>query len=135
MMNETVVATVTLLIAMGIADAVWLVTMTDRFYRPALPGLLRETPAWAPALGFYLLYAVGVMVLIVSPAIEREYGLAQVAATGALLGLVAYGTYDLTNQATLRGWSSRVTIVDMLWGSGLTAGVSSLAVLAARQIA
>jgi uncharacterized membrane protein len=132
-MGETAVALVAVLALMGVADAVWLTTMTERFYRPALGGLLRETPSWAPAIGFYLLYAGGVMVLVISPALTHEYGLGRVALTAATLGVVAYGTYDLTNQATVRGWSARVTIVDIAWGGALTASVSVLSVILARQ--
>ena len=134
-MNETLVAAITVLVFMGIADAVWLTTMTERFYRPALGSLLRETPSWAPAIGFYLLYAAGVIVLIVSPALEHDYALGRVAFTGAALGVIAYGTYDLTNQATVRGWDARVTVVDIAWGGALTAAAATLAMLAARQFA
>ncbi len=134
-MNETAIATVTVLAAMGVADAVWLTSMTERFYRPALGNLLRETPAWVPAFAFYLLYAVGVIVLVVQPALTHDYDLARVAATGATLGVVAYGTYDLTNQATVAGWSARVTAVDIVWGGVLTGAVSALAVAVARQFA
>ncbi len=134
-MSEITIATATVLITMGIADAVWLVTMTERFYRPALPGLLREAPAWVPAIGFYLLYAAGVVVLVVSPALEHDLGIVHTAATGAILGVVAYGTYDLTNQATVRGWAARVTIVDIAWGGTLTAAVAALSVAVARELA
>ncbi|MQC18665.1 MAG: DUF2177 family protein [Chloroflexi bacterium] len=134
-MGETAIAAITVLAAMGVADAVWLTTMTNRFYRRELPGLLAETPQWAPALGFYLLYAVGTIILVVQPALDQEYSLARVAGTGALLGLVAYGTYDLTNLATVKNWSVRVTVVDMVWGAALTAASAVLAVVAARGLA
>ncbi len=134
-MSEDVVAAITLLGVMGVADAIWLTTMTDRFYRRELPGLLADTPQWVPALGFYVLYAVGTLVLVVMPALDGDDSTARVAGMGALLGLVAYGTYDLTNQATLRGWSARVTVVDMVWGASLTAVAAVAAVLAARELA
>jgi len=132
--DETAIATVTVLVAMGVADAIWLTTMTERFYRPALGSLLRETPAWVPAFAFYVLYALGAVVLVVAPALEHDYTLARTAATGAMLGVVAYGTYDLTNQATVAGWSARVTAVDIAWGGVLTGAVTALAVAAARQL-
>jgi uncharacterized membrane protein len=131
-MNETAVASITVLVVMGIADAAWLVTMTPRFYRRFIPDLLLEQPSIVPAIGFYLLYAVGVMVLVVSPALDAATGLGRVAGTGALLGAAAYGTYDLTNQATLKGWRWPVTVVDITWGASLTALVTTLAVAAAR---
>ena len=134
-MSQDIVATITLLGVMGVANAVWLTTMTDRFYRRELPGLLADKPKWVPALGFYVLYAIGTLVLVVMPALDADDSTARVAGMGALLGLVAYGTYDLTNHATVRGWSARVTIVDMLWGASLTAVAAVAAVLAARELA
>lgn len=131
---DLAVAAATVLIVMGIADAAWLTTMTERFYRPSLPGLLREQPSWAPALGFYLLYAAGTIVLVVAPALDGGHPLGRVAATGALLGAVAYGTYDLTNLATVRGWSTRVTVVDIAWGALLTTVAATAAVALARSV-
>ena len=132
-MPRTAVAVIATLLSMGALDAIWLGTMTSRLYRKQLSGLLLDTPSWAPALAFYLLYAVGVVVLLVRPALEGEWPLGRVVAVGALLGLVAYGTYDLTNQATVRGWSVIVTAVDMAWGASLTAVVATIAVTAARR--
>ncbi len=132
-MGQTATAVVTTLLSMGVLDAIWLSTMTSRLYRREMPALLLETPAWAPAVAFYLLYAVGVVLLVVRPALDGDWTLGRVVGTGALLGLVAYGTYDLTNQATLRGWSTLVTVVDMTWGATLTAIVATIAVAAARR--
>lgn len=97
-------------------DAVWLTTMADRLYRPALGSLMLEKFALGPAAAFYLMYVAGIVGFAVAPA------LAAGSATGALvrgaaLGLVAYATYDLTNQATLRGWSWSVTLADLAWGT------------------
>jgi uncharacterized membrane protein len=132
-MQQTVVAVTATLLSMGILDAIWLTTMTSRLYRQKLSGLLLDTPNWAPALAFYLLYGVGVVVLVVRPALEGDWSLGRAVAIGALLGLVAYGTYDLTNQATVRGWSLVVTAVDMAWGASLTATVAAIAIAAARR--
>lgn len=133
-MNQTTIAIVATLSSMAILDAIWLATMTSRLYRQQLPGLLLDTPSWAPAVAFYVLYAVGVVVLVVLPALERDLPLGRAILYGALLGLVAYGTYDLTNQATLRGWSTLVTVIDMTWGASLTAIVVGIAVAAARRL-
>ncbi|MDA0302095.1 MAG: DUF2177 family protein [Chloroflexi bacterium] len=134
-MSQPVVAVISVLVTMGILDAIWLTTMTARLYRREMPELLLATPMWPPAILFYLLYAVGVLVLVVLPALERDYALLRVAGTGALLGLVAYGTYDLTNHATLRGWSPVVTVVDLAWGTPLSAVVATVAVIIARRFA
>lgn len=101
-------------------DAVWLWTMADLLYRPALGDLMVERFDPLAAAAFYLLYFLGVTFFVVlSP--EKTRQLARTAARGALFGLVAYATYDLTNQATLRGWPWHVTLVDLCWGSFATA--------------
>ena len=90
-------------------DAVWLLTMYERLYRPAIGHLLRDGFAIAPAVAFYALYILGVVVFAVLPG--QASGRASVAAArGALFGLIAYATYDLTNQATLRDWPWHVTL-------------------------
>jgi uncharacterized membrane protein len=132
-MGQTTTAVLATLLSMGVLDAIWLSTMTSRLYRREMPTLLLETPAWAPAVAFYLLYAVGVVLLVVRPALDGDWTVVRVVGTGALLGLAAYGTYDLTNQATLRGWSTLVTVVDLTWGATLTAVVATVAVAAARR--
>ncbi len=101
-------------------DAVWLTTMADRLYRPELGRLMLDRPEMAPAAAFYLIYVVGVVVFAVLPGLESGRWTTALG-LGALLGLVAYAAYDLTNQATLRGWSWRVTLADLCWGTFVTA--------------
>ena len=110
--------------AMLAFDAVWLTFMSANFYRPRLGNLLAVSFKIAPALAFYAIYLIGVTRFAVLPALQ-EGGWERAALDGALFGLAAYATYDLTNQATLREWSSAVTIVDLIWGSFLTS-VSAL---------
>ena len=100
-------------------DAIWLSQMASRLYRPALGDMLADKPNFAAAAAFYVLYITGIMVLAVLPALEKG-SLAKAAALGAFVGLLAYGTYDLTNHATLRDWPARLTLVDMVWGTLLT---------------
>ncbi|MDQ6628592.1 MAG: DUF2177 family protein [Pseudomonadota bacterium] len=101
-------------------DAVWLTTMADRLYRPALGRLMLERFEVAPALAFYAIYIAGAIAFAVLPGLEsRRWTVAL--GFGALLGLVAYATYDLTNQATLRDWPWRVTAADLCWGTVVTA--------------
>jgi uncharacterized membrane protein len=101
-------------------DALWLGTMAERLYRPAIGHLMRERFAFGPALAFYVIYVAGVVVFVIAPALaERRYQSAL--GMGALLGLLAYATYDLTNQATLKDWAWRVTLADLCWGSFVTA--------------
>ena len=101
-------------------DAVWLTTMADRLYRPALGRLMLDRFDAAPAIAFYFVYLAGVIAFAVLPGLEgRRWTVAL--GFGALLGLVAYATYDLTNQATLRDWPWRVTVADLCWGTFATA--------------
>jgi uncharacterized membrane protein len=111
-------------------DAVWLTVMAQPFYRAHIGHLLAPDFAVAPAVAFYLLYVTGIVALAQRGAADwREAGL-----RGAMLGLVAYGTYDLTNQATLLGWPTIVTVVDLVWGTFLTATGAALGfVLSGRK--
>lgn len=114
-------------------DAVWLSTMAERLYRPELGDLLAEDFRAAPAMAFYVLYIFGVTRFAALPAL-RDGDWRKALLDGALLGLVAYGTYDLTNEATLRRWPFVVTAFDLLWGAFLT-GVSAVAgYFAARRV-
>lgn len=106
-------------------DAVWLGTMADRLYRPALGQLMREPFAPGPAFAFYAIYILGMVAFAIAPALARRSWRLALGA-GALLGLVAYATYDLTNQATLKGWPWHVTLADLCWGMFAT-GISAAA--------
>ena len=100
-------------------DSVWLSQMTARFYRPAMGELFADKPRLTAAAAFYLLYVTGVFALAVLPAF-RDGNILRAAILGAAIGLMAYGTYDLTNHATLKQWPLRLTLVDMTWGTALT---------------
>jgi uncharacterized membrane protein len=100
-------------------DFVWL-TRALGFYRGEIGSLLLDQPKLGYAAGFYLLYVVGIVALVVIPATTGG-GWVQALLLGALLGLVAYGTYDMTNMATMKGYTLRVALVDMGWGTFVTA--------------
>lgn len=110
-------------------DFAWLATMSGRLYRPQLGALVRDKIAMGPSVAFYLLYAIVLTALVVLPALTARSP-AHAAINGALLGLVAYGTYNLTNAATLKGWPTLLTYVDLAWGTFVTGLASWLAVLA-----
>ena len=119
-MLKTVTAYVSFALAFGVMDALWLSQMAPRIYRPAIGEIMADQVRWGPALAFYFLYVLGVTILIVLPAL-RDGGVMRAAWTGALFGLVAYATYDLT-------------LTDMAWGTVATAVASVVAVIATRMI-
>ncbi len=112
-------------LAMLVLDIVWLTTMVPRVYKPALGDMLADPPNLWVAAVFYLVYLVGVVVFAVLPALGQQNWLMALGA-GALLGLVAYGTYDFTNLSTLRNWPVGLSLIDVAWGTVLT-GVTATA--------
>jgi uncharacterized membrane protein len=126
---RTVIAYVTTLVTFGVVDFVWLSVMASLLYRPILGDILVDNVRLAPAIVFYLLYPVGLVVFAVLPALKID-SVASAVGYGALFGLIAYATYDLTNYATLKNWSMSITAADMAYGaiaSGLAAGVAFFA--------
>lgn len=112
-------------------DAAWLTTMAAT-YRSLIGDLMADSFRLGPAAAFYLLYVAGVVGFAVMPALHQ--GSWQTAALkGAFLGLIAYGTYDLTNQATLKAWPLRMTMIDMAWGTFATALTASIATIIAAK--
>ncbi len=115
----------------GLLDALWLTRVGPRLYRPEIGELLMDGWRPAPALIFYALYMLGIQIFAVAPALAA--GKWQVAAQyGALFGFFCYMTYDLTNQATMKIWSTKVTLLDIAWGTfatGLAAGAAAWLVL------
>lgn len=107
-------------------DFVWLSAISTSFYRTRIGALLLEQPNLGVAGLFYLVYVVGIVHFAVMPAVNGA-SWATALVNGALLGLVAYGTYDMTNLATLKNWSVSVSIVDMIWGIALTATAATCA--------
>jgi len=110
-----------------IGDALWLGWFGQAVVRPALGTTMRENLLWTPVFLFYLLYAIGVVVFAVDPAL-RGKSLAAAAVFGLLFGFMAYMTYDMTNMATLRAWTVKLLAIDIAWGSfvtGLAAFVSA----------
>lgn len=104
-------------------DAVWLSIMANALYKPTLGDILLPEFAPAPAVAFYLIFIVGVVIFAVSPAIKSgEWTSALL--YGALFGFFAYGVYDFTNMATLRNWTATITLADVCWGTVLT-GISA----------
>lgn len=132
-MRQILIEYVTAAVIFLAADFVWLRNMGPAFYSPELGGLLREEPRLGIALAFYLLFVVGLVIFVIHPGMQGE-PLGLVAAKGAIFGLVAYATYDLTNLATVKGFTVKVAMVDMAWGTFISAAVSFLTVWLLRRI-
>jgi uncharacterized membrane protein len=114
------------------ADLTWLTLAGPRVYRPVLGPLLSDRVNGPAALAFYAVYLAGIVILAAAPALKT--GCWRTAAlNGLALGVVAYATYDLTNQATLKLWSTRLTLIDMAWGGGLTSLAATIAFLVGRR--
>ena len=120
------------LLAMAGLDFVWLTNTSAILYRRDLGPLLADDPRMGVAVIFYLTYAAGIVIFAVRPAlVAAEWRTA--ALYGAQFGFFSYATYDLTNFATLKIWSLRVTMLDIGWGMLLTAMAASAAALAALK--
>ena len=133
-MKTVIVAYLAAGMAFLIVDAIWLTAMADTLYRPLLGDKLEPNFKLAPAICFYLIYIAGIVFFAVMPALQGG-GLAKAALNGAVLGLVAYATYDLTNQATLRDWPLAITLADIPWGAFVTAAGASAGFLVASRFA
>lgn len=118
----------------GALDAIWLTVMGSRLYKPVLGDMLRDTPAIGPAAAFYIVYVLGVVIIAVLPGV-REASVAKTAGTAAVLGFMAYATYTLTNHATLRSWSTTLSVADLVWGCFLTMTAAVAGYYAARLAA
>jgi uncharacterized membrane protein len=115
-----------------VLDGLWLGFIAGDFYRNRVGHLLLEQPDLAAAAAFYALYLVGVVMFAVAPALQ-ERSVVRAIGRGALFGLIAYATYDLTNLATLKGWSTAVSLLDMAWGAVVTAATAAAGYFAARR--
>ncbi len=117
------------LLVMGIFDALWLGLVAKDFYQSRIGAQFVFNHV--PAVLFYLMYVGGVL-LFVSGGTPADWK--EVAMYGALLGLLAFATYDLTNLATLRNWSLQMSLVDIVWGIFNTSTSATLGWLATRFI-
>lgn len=108
-----------------VIDMVWLGLVAKNFYAKQIGFLMKSNINWPAAIIFYLLFIVGLVLFVISPALEKHSWMHAVV-FGALFGLITYATYDLTNLATMKDWPLLITIVDLIWGSVLAASVSTV---------
>ncbi|WP_262137891.1 DUF2177 family protein [Pseudomonas sp. Marseille-Q5117] len=130
-MKKALIAYVATLLTFLLLDGIWLGLLMAPTYRELLGSLMLEKPLLLPAAVFYCLYVIGCGVFVALPALSWQ----RAANLGALLGLVAYGTYDLTNWATLRDWSMQVSLMDWAWGTVATAVACTVGYLVAKRFA
>ena len=123
---NTFFAFVATIIPLAVLDTVWLMFVAKGFYSTHMSFLFSKTVNFTPVLFFYPIYAFVVLMLVVMPAVAANSWV-EALWRGALLGLAAYGAYDLTNHATIAGWPLKMTLVDMGWGVVVTALTSVIA--------
>lgn len=102
-----------------VIDLIWLNFISKNLYQKEIGSLLLKSPNLFPAFLFYALFIVALLILVVIPGIEAE-SLTKTLLLGAVFGFITYATYDLTNLATLEGWSVKMTIVDLIWGTSVS---------------
>ncbi len=115
-----------------VIDFAWLSVMAPRFYKPTLGDIAIPGFNLAPAVVFYVLYPIGLLIFAISPALKSG-SWATALLYGALFGFFTYATYDLTSQATLRNWTTSLTLVDVTWGTFLAAIAAVSGFLAASR--
>jgi uncharacterized membrane protein len=116
-----------------VIDMIWLGLVAKNFYSKQIGFLMKADVNWIAAIIFYLLFIVGLVVFVITPALEKHSWL-NALLLGALFGLIAYATYDLTNLVTIKDWPLLVTIVDLIWGTVVAASVSVISFFIATKI-
>ena len=134
MLARLAIAYVATGLAFAAIDAVWLRAMGPTFYRASIGSLLADRPNFAAAAAFYLIYIAAILFFAVTPAFAQAGGWKTALGHGAAFGFAAYATYDLTNQATLKVWPLRLTLVDMAWGTILTGAAATIGFLVTRAL-
>lgn len=114
-------------------DALWLGFIAKDLYSKHLGYLMTKTPNWLAAIIFYLLFVVGLVFFVLTPAIDKKSRMFALLA-GSLFGLISYATYDLTNLATVKDWPVLITVIDLIWGTFLSASVSLVSFWIATKI-
>lgn len=114
-------------------DALWLRSTVDRLYRPVIGNLLADKFRVGPALAFYAFYVSGIIYFAAGHGIA-ENDVSAAALNGAILGAVCYATFDFTNQAVMKSWSTRISVIDIMWGTFATAVTAAIATWAALNL-
>ena len=115
-----------------LVDIIWLGVISKNLYKEYLGHLMAPKVNWPAALVFYLLFIAGLLFFVIDPALVKS-SLWYAVAAGGFFGLITYGTYDLTNLATLKDWPPTITLIDLAWGTFLNAATSGLTYLIADR--
>ncbi|MDN7181074.1 DUF2177 family protein [Caballeronia sp. SEWSISQ10-4 2] len=134
MFRMFVVAFAVTAVAFLVLDAIWLGVITRNLYRREIGDLLLPKPNFGAAAIFYVIYIAGLVHFCVVPSVTRQSAMRGLV-SGALFGIVAYATYDLTNLATLKGWSTTLVFIDIAWGAFASAVASAVAVAVTLRVA
>lgn len=118
------------LVVFAAIDLLWITLVMAGLFRRHLGDLLLDRPRLGAAAAFYLVYVAGILVL----AVAQSQSWKQALAMGAVLGVIAYATYDLTNRATLRLWPLDVAMLDIAWGGIMTAAAALVGYLVLQQV-
>ncbi|HEY4125639.1 MAG TPA: DUF2177 family protein [Rhizomicrobium sp.] len=131
-MSYIIVYAVTL-VASLVLDGTWLTLTNKPIYQPVMGPLMLPHFNLAPAVVFYALFPIGLMIFAIVPALKTgSFGYALV--YGVLFGAFAYMTYDLTNFATLKHWTLALSLLDIAWGTVLCGAASSIAYVVAPML-
>ena len=114
------------LISLVAIDLVWLLGIAKALYRDEMGDLMASEPKLIAGLGFYLFYALGACIFVITPALTKQSWI-QAVQYGALFGFFCYMTYDLTNLAVIRNFPMRLAFIDIAWGSLVTAASAGIA--------
>ncbi len=134
---KTLVAFVVCALCLIGLDFAWLGLTTESLYRPAMGNLLRTRFDVAPGVGFYVVYALALAVLVIRPAVASGWKAGELILKAGLLGLAAFATYDLTALSVIRDWPVALSFIDMAWGTFaavVACNVTALIVKALKQV-
>ena len=126
MMTKYLIAYAAAAVIFGALDAIWLRWAGENFYRPVIGEIMADEFRVAPAALFYLLYLCGMVWFAIRPGLESGE-VTTALLNGVLLGALCYATYDLTSQAVLKVWATKISVVDILWSAFATGTTSALA--------
>lgn len=116
-----------------VIDLIWLGFIAKNLYQEHIGFIMSKKPNWVAAIIFYLIFIFGLVYFVINPALDSG-NFSEALLRGMLFGFITYSTYDLTNLATLEGWPTKITIIDLIWGTSLGGLVSSISFWLAQLI-